>query len=167
MFLVRSRECVSCPVCGAALEFRDRCRRHVADSHGSRITLWIRRLRCTECGRLHRELPGFVVPFKQYVASVIEAAIESRDRVFCAEDSTIRRWRRWFSRAEVHFFGVLAAAAAETGTPLPKPPEEPGSLLQSIWEHLGKASGWLKKLCRITVNTHNWVCTEFAFLAAE
>lgn len=36
----------------------------------------IRRLRCRECGMVHRELPEFIFPYKQYEAEIIIGVIE-------------------------------------------------------------------------------------------
>lgn len=149
------------------MRYRDRCIRNCKDAVSERIRLSIRRLACCECHRLHRELPDFLVPFKQYVCDVIEAAIEGKSDEICAEDSSIRRWRQWFGRSQVHFWGVLGAAAATVGTPAPQVHDRSGSLLQNIREHLQIKRGWLSRLVRITVNSQNWVCTEFAWVAGN
>ena len=166
-FLVRSRENVSCPICGGTLRYRDRCDRFFYDSRGDRKRLKIRRLHCTECHSLHRELPNIIMPFKHYSCSVIEAAIDSSVGVFCAEDNSIRRWQQWFNRSQVHFWGVLNSAATTTGSPLPQLFDRSGSLLRSIREHLRVRSGWLRQLVRITVNTHNWFCTELVWVTGD
>ena len=36
----------------------------------------IRRLKCSNCGRLHRELPDCLVPYKHYASEVISGAKE-------------------------------------------------------------------------------------------
>ena len=36
----------------------------------------IRRLRCPKCGRLHRELPEDIFPYKQYEAEIIRGVLE-------------------------------------------------------------------------------------------
>ncbi|SMC61134.1 DUF6431 domain-containing protein [Papillibacter cinnamivorans] len=167
MFFVRSRENVSCPICGGQLLHRDRVIRTFRESDGERKRLSIRRLVCAECRRLHRELPDFIVPFKHYVCDVIEAAIEAIVSDISADDCTIQRWRHWFRRSQVHFWGVLCAAAATVGKPPPQPPDRSGSLLRSIQGHLQVTRNWLHRLVRITVNSQNWVCTEFAWVTGE
>ncbi len=44
----------------------------------ARRTDWIeiRRLKCTACGTLHRELPRELYPYKQYEAEVIQGVLE-------------------------------------------------------------------------------------------
>lgn len=61
----------SCPKCGGHLIFFDTVKRIVRTK--ARATEWIiiRRLRCTVCGTLHRELPETLLPYKQYEAEVI------------------------------------------------------------------------------------------------
>lgn len=36
----------------------------------------IRRLRCPRCGDLHRELPYFIFPYKQYEAEIIQGVLD-------------------------------------------------------------------------------------------
>jgi len=63
-------------------------------------------------------------------------------------------------------FSVLYAAAS-IGKPPPQPPDRSGSLLRSIQGHLQVTRNWLHRLVRITVNSQNWVCTEFAWVTGE
>lgn len=66
----------SCPECGGRLRYYDSVLRIVRTKR--RITRWvkIRRLRCTICGRVHRELPEFLFPYKQYEAEMISGVLE-------------------------------------------------------------------------------------------
>lgn len=43
-----------------------------------RVTKWIviRRVRCQICGRIHRELPEDIFPYKQYEAEVVRGVLE-------------------------------------------------------------------------------------------
>ena len=144
--------------------YRDRCGRTCKDAAGDKKQLSIRRLACQECHRLHRELPDFLLPYKQYICEVIELAIAGESDTLGAENSTILLWGQWFLRRQVHFFGALTAAASIVGESLPVFHHRSGSLLHSIRDYLQSASHWLSKLVRIIVNSGNWVCTEFAFL---
>ena len=36
----------------------------------------IRRLKCSNCGRLHRELPDCLVPYKHYASEVISGVLD-------------------------------------------------------------------------------------------
>lgn len=44
----------------------------------NRAVRWveIRRLRCEKCGALHREIPEFIFPYKQYESEVILGVLE-------------------------------------------------------------------------------------------
>lgn len=66
----------TCPDCGGQLRYYDRVPRIVRTK--MRKTKWIkiRRFYCTQCGRLHRELPGYILPYKQYEAEIIRGVLE-------------------------------------------------------------------------------------------
>ena len=55
-----------CPKCGGQLRYFDTAKRILRTK--ARVTEWIeiRRLRCTSCRALHRELPEELLPYKQY-----------------------------------------------------------------------------------------------------
>lgn len=59
-----------CPLCGGALGVRGTCRRKVYTMRGTYI-LQLRVLYCCECGRTHRELPYFLIPYKRYSTNAI------------------------------------------------------------------------------------------------
>jgi len=65
-----------CPKCGGELKYYGMVPRIVRTKN--RITKWvkIRRLRCTRCGTLHREIPDTIFPYKQYEAEVIIGVLE-------------------------------------------------------------------------------------------
>lgn len=65
-----------CPKCGGLLKHYDTVKRIVRTK--GRKTWWIsvRRLRCTRCRAVHRELPELIFPFKQYEAEVISGVLE-------------------------------------------------------------------------------------------
>jgi len=70
---------------------------------GSRSLFLIRRLKCTHCGRLHRELPDCLIPYKHYssevISGVLDGVVNSDDKD--SEDypceSTIARWHQWLA----------------------------------------------------------------------
>lgn len=65
-----------CPKCGGQLRYFDTVKRIVRTK--ARTTKWIeiRRVRCTVCGSLHRELPEELLPYKQYETDVIIGVLE-------------------------------------------------------------------------------------------
>ncbi len=94
------RENVSiCPKCGGELKYYGMVPRIVRTKN--RVTNWvrIRRLRCEQCGAIHREIPPFIFPFKQYEAEVI---VGVREGLITCEtlgfedypcEATMERWR--------------------------------------------------------------------------
>ena len=66
----------NCPKCGGQLKYYDSVKRIVRTKYGIKNQVSIRRLRCRKCRALHRELPDFLLPFKQYEAEIILGVIE-------------------------------------------------------------------------------------------
>lgn len=66
----------SCSKCGGELKYYNSVKRIVRTK--GRKTWWvkIRRLRCLGCGMIHRELPEYLMPYKQYEAEVIRGVLE-------------------------------------------------------------------------------------------
>ena len=66
----------NCPKCGGDLKHYDSFNRIVRTKE--RKTQWDRhrRLRCADCGALHRELPNYLFPYKQYEAEVIRGVLK-------------------------------------------------------------------------------------------
>lgn len=90
---------MKCPICGMLLKPYDSVPRVVRTK--SRKTVWvkIRRLRCLKCNQIHRELPDYILPYKQYEAEIIRGVIEG---LITTEtlgyedypcDMTMSRWR--------------------------------------------------------------------------
>ena len=101
-FQVITSESPTCPHDGGRLEYRDSVRRTVLNMYSEATLYLLRRLLCSVCGALHRELPNTIQPYKHYGSEVIQAVIDdSGDAACCAaDDSTIRRWKSDFSEAE-------------------------------------------------------------------
>ena len=66
----------TCPKCGGALKYYDNVQRIVRTKGRETRHVGIRRLRCSNCGALHRELPDFIFPYKQYEADIITGVID-------------------------------------------------------------------------------------------
>lgn len=65
-----------CPKCGGQLKYYDSVKRIVRTKRRKTRKVIIRRMKCEKCGSLHRELPEFILPYKQYEADVIFGVIE-------------------------------------------------------------------------------------------
>jgi len=124
-------------------------------------------LRCRSCQKIHHELPDFLVPYKRYVATVVEAVVESAANAsFVAaavEDSTQRRWRGWAADLLPYWTAALAALwqrqEEQTVAGLFDRPE---SRLQQLKHWVGCAPGWLSQLVRSLVGANLWLQTRFA-----
>ena len=75
---VQACETSYCPICGETLLERGRRLRGMIDSNGDKTALYIRRLCCHKCNRLHHELPDCLVPYKRHCAQTIEAVINGK-----------------------------------------------------------------------------------------
>ena len=65
-----------CPKCGGELKYYDSVPRLVR-TKGRRTThIPIRRVRCVQCGAVHRELTEMLFPYKQYESEVIFGVLE-------------------------------------------------------------------------------------------
>lgn len=65
-----------CSICGNKLRYYDSVPRVMRTKN--RYTIWIKvqRFRCPSCGRIHRKLPDYIFPYKQYEAEVIRGVLE-------------------------------------------------------------------------------------------
>lgn len=61
----------TCPKCGGQLKYYDHVQRLIRTKYGNKKWVSIRRLRCCNCHSVHRELPDFIFPYKQYEADII------------------------------------------------------------------------------------------------
>lgn len=66
----------TCPKCGGDLKYYDSVKRLVRTKHGEKNQIDIRRFRCQKCNSTHRELPDFIVPYKQYEYEIIIGVYE-------------------------------------------------------------------------------------------
>ena len=67
---------LACPKCGGELKHYDRVKRIVRTKGGATSYVEIRRLRCSKCKALHRELPDYILPYKHYELEVVLGVIE-------------------------------------------------------------------------------------------
>lgn len=165
--VVRNRsgleECVSkesplCPVCGKPLKYRDSRIRIYKSYNGLKRLLRIRRLKCSGkggCGRLHNELPEFLVPYKHYASEIVENVIDGVSTPCdpTTEDypceKTMQRWTVWFS---VHrfLFEITALLLKNRKSLRRRPPGEKDLSFLSVLRRDG--SGWLSALLRYIYN---------------
>ena len=170
VFFVRSMENSICPLCQGKLKVIGSRKRRVIAEDGEQITLIVRRLRCRNelCRRIHHELPDIVIPFKRHTTDTYEKVIVGVEDFAPAEESTIRRIRKWFMESADALSGgllgtyVMVTKDFEVGlSTLPQ------SMLERICFFVGKDPGWLKKVVRILVNNNKWVHTRLEWLSRE
>lgn len=71
-----SNDASNCPSCGGKLEYYDSVSRIIRTKERKAQRIRVRRLRCSKCKAVHRELPKFVFPYKQYEAEIIKGVLE-------------------------------------------------------------------------------------------
>lgn len=150
-----------CPLCDGSLRVRDFVKRFVRISSDEKYGVTIRRLICDVCGKIHRELPDFLLPHKHYPTECIEAEIEQRqmdENAVCAypELSTCFRWRQ-----EFHLPRVQIEQQHIVTPPMGVHLCYDYDGIHMEWEKAG--IGWLAECIRTAVNTGLVFRTEFAF----
>ena len=167
VFFVRSGEQNPCPCCGGHLKVIGSRKRKYINGIGEKVVLIIRRLQCSQCSRVHHELPDILVPYKRYGSESLEAVIyEDKELTVAADDSTISRWRQWFNDLLSYFANALMSITIRYCL---KPAEEESDLPQSpllrIWRLVGDAPRWLARIVRPVVNANYWIQTRSALLS--
>lgn len=88
-----------CPECKGKLIYYDNVKRLVRTQGKNSRWVKIRRLKCKICGRLHREIPDYLFPYKQYEAEIIRGVMEEiiTSTTYGYEDypceMTMSRWK--------------------------------------------------------------------------
>lgn len=66
----------TCPCCGGDLKYYDKVQRIVRTKGRASKQVQIRRLKCVKCEAIHRELPDYILPYKQYEVEIIKGVLE-------------------------------------------------------------------------------------------
>lgn len=72
---MKSRFTFICNECGGELKHRDYVKRIIKSDGGKIKWIIIPRLICCKCGKVHRQLPNSLKPFKHYNAHIIYGVI--------------------------------------------------------------------------------------------
>ncbi len=67
---------VICSECGKPLKYYDSVPRLVRTKGRQTQQVKIQRFRCPYCGGIHRSLPDYIFPYKQYEAEIIRGVLE-------------------------------------------------------------------------------------------
>lgn len=92
------RKNVICKHCGGSMKPYDRVKRVLKIKGGHKHHIWIKRYRCSNCGKIHRMLPDYILPYKQYDAEIIKGVLEgliTTDTLGYEDypcDKTMERW---------------------------------------------------------------------------
>lgn len=144
-----SDEKYDCPVCGGHLTLRSSKDRGIKDLYGNAAVVWLRIMECEKCGKTHRELPDFIIPYKRYTVEAIASIMDGGDICAC-ENSTCNRlsqWVKWF----VEYAKRIAESLKEIHTGFT--PDIAGKHGEDL----------LKYLVRIVVNSNFWRYNRSAF----
>jgi|HigsolmetaAR201D_1030396.scaffolds.fasta_scaffold08937_2 hypothetical protein len=167
-FFVRCAESVPCPCCGSKLTVIGSRKRTLRTNSGGSTELRIRRLRCSNCSKIHHELPDCLVPYKRYESSCIEEVISSPSHTVAADESTLYRWRCWYLAMACYFAGCLESLRFRFHLDPVGPSSTPSQTAhQRIGRMVGTANGWLARVVRPIANLNVWVHTRFAFLSGQ
>ena len=88
-----------CPNCGHDLKYYDSVSRILRTRGRVTDSVRIRRFRCSNCNKIHREIPDDIYPYKQYEAEIIRGVLEGyiTSDTYGYEDypcaTTMNRWR--------------------------------------------------------------------------
>jgi len=138
-----------CPACGERMVVHSTVRRHYRTEEGRKHWIRIRRLRCKECGKIHRQLPDAIQPYKHYLAEVIEGELESKEDAPGGPDArTLVRWRSWFTWVRGIMEAVLVSIQIQAMGLLQKLYGEETPLAA----RRGKGGGWLADSMRKSIN---------------
>ncbi len=90
-----------CPYCRGELKHYDYVQRLVRTKGGKGEYVRIRRLKCSKCNKLHREIPNDIYPYKQYEAEIINGVLAGyidSDTIGYEDRPCEMTMRRWLTR---------------------------------------------------------------------
>lgn len=70
-------------------------------------------MKCPHCGRIHRELPDCIVPYKHYTSEIISGVLDGvvsqddEDSEDCPCHETMERWKCWYEKNKGNVEGYL------------------------------------------------------------
>ena len=89
-----------CPKCKGEIKYYDTVVRTVILENHWKARLAIKRYRCVNCKSVHRMLPKYILPYKQYHAKIIQGVIDGdiTEDLIDYEDypcsETMKRWKK-------------------------------------------------------------------------
>jgi hypothetical protein len=89
----------ACPDCGGSLKPIGYVDRIVRCERGHIKWIKIKRLICCSCGKIHRELPEYLYPYKHYRADIIDGMIDDIITSYDTDyedypcETTVKNWK--------------------------------------------------------------------------
>lgn len=74
--MLNDSKTMSCSKCGYEMKYYDKVPRIVRTRDRETNRIRIERFRCPVCGEIHRNLPDYILPYKQYEADIVMGVIE-------------------------------------------------------------------------------------------
>ena len=170
-FLVRGAGRIPSPCCGKSMSVIGTRTRKCKERSGDKRVYDIRRLICDNCGKIHHELPDFLVPYKRYDRECIETVLSNpTTHDIPADESTLFRWADWFNSFVDYWIGCLVSIMLRTkqeNIPLDLTSATSMTALQRLGRLVGDTCGWLNRIVRPIVNINLWLHTRSAFLSGR
>jgi len=136
---IYAEETLPCPICGESLSCFAWRLRIVIGEDGNTKWLLIRRLRCSECGKIHHELPiGLVIPYKRHCAETIQKIIKGNTNSVPCCFKVAGKILAWWEGVNPYFTFVLGSLTEKLGMKFSAPPA-------------------IEETVRAVVNSNNWI----------
>ena len=103
-----------------------------------KLILVIRRLYCTNCKRIHHELPDCIVPYKRYSAEIIENIVNGHTKDVPCPAECVNRLRNWWEAVKPYFLQILLTLVEKYGVSFGEPPA-------------------FRETVRAAANSNNWI----------
>lgn len=93
-------ETTICPYCGGIATYHSQVKRTVKSKCGEVEEIKVKTFKCSHCGKMHRDLPDYLTPHKQYRNDIIDGFINDllskKDLEYedYPSENTIRRWKQ-------------------------------------------------------------------------
>jgi hypothetical protein len=89
----------SCSNCGEKLKYYDKVKRRYFINNRCENYIFLPRLRCIRCKKIHRVIIGDILPYKHYTESIVKNAIANKEEFMYENEDypcelTIKRWKR-------------------------------------------------------------------------
>jgi len=156
IFLIESSAISYCPICAKQLFYKDSCKRIMLLEGRERRIYIIRRLTCSLCEKIHRELPDCFVPYKHYSSEIISGTLdgyvspEDDDSSDYPCEATMKKWKHWLIANQLRIDGYLKSI----GYHLPGFSEELLKSGMSLLEELRRSNErWLETILRFIYNS--------------